>query len=529
MSFTTEQLRELSKKLVENPESVNELEPEQSAEIRKFLNPLGAVIPAKKTYANMTLVNWRERYLRRLHMTGFVGYLGRVAKEFVPEKELERERKRYEKEVESVKSGDKSQLDTLKSEHETRMKIITSTAQSFIEQFLNRNFDYNPDLHLRGSHSENPADPERKPKLEAIKEAIKTAESADSIEDKLNSKPDATYKYMRSHLLTTYQAALETMSTVKNAIAVLADAGNNTTADAQGILLKKYKQLKDITTDMKKIVEPIAAADTLSAWKMDPPVDVFHQFDRYLTNHYEQLNEVVTALYNEKSDIEYAVILYDAFKTPEAAREYRVQHDAEFRTEVFTVENGAVTLLGPFKENRQRLDFYNKNTEVLKRMMEQLEADHKLGKDLMEKQVKAKKRKNIEEAGPDAPGLAAYAKSMNVVQELGAKKVLTQDEMKQLAEAKSTANAIKEDLEVPDDAIQMDVFYPDANGNLAKTKFYTQAEAPLHLQEGSQYAEQYQPKRGDEESLDTAYRTKTVTSRTGQKMEIRVPASDTPQ
>jgi hypothetical protein len=136
---------------------------------------------------------------------------------------------------------------------------------------------------------------------------------------------------------------------------------------------------------MKKVAEPLASADTLHAWKVDPPVDVFHQFDRYLTNHYEQIREVVEALYDEKPDFEYAAIVYDSFKTPEAAREYKIAHEGEFRSEVLTLENSGVSLIGPFRENRQRVDFYNKHTEIMKRMMKQLESDHKLGKDLMEK------------------------------------------------------------------------------------------------------------------------------------------------
>ena len=109
------------------------------------------------------------------------------------------------------------------------------------------------------------------------------------------------------------------------------------------------------------------------------------------------------------------------------------------------------------------------------------------------------------------------------MQELGAKKVLSREEKDKLA----AALAEKEDAEVPDDAIQVDMFFPtEENGQqvMKKTKFYTQAEAPLHLQEGSQYHEQYQPKRDEEESLTEAYRKKTIVDRNGKKHELMVPA-----
>jgi hypothetical protein len=47
------------------------------------------------------------------------------------------------------------------------------------------------------------------------------------------------------------------------------------------------------------------------------------------------------------------------------------------------------------------------------------------------------------------------------------------------------------------------------------------------MQEGSQFNEQYQTKRGDGESMDTAYKTKIITGKNGQKMEIKVPNKDT--
>lgn len=526
MSLSVEELRNLSKKIVENPDAVYDLEPEEVMNVRKFINPLGNVISTKKTYVNMSLVNWKERYLRRLHMTSLVGYIYRLAAEYEPEQQIEKEKEAFAK-TSAALTG--AELAAATAQHNKRLALIKSTAQGIVKQFLNRHFNYNPDHHLMGAHTENSADPERKSKDEAIKRACTVAAAAPQIESKLAARQEDTYKYLRTHLLTTYQSALETTKTLKGVLSVILDPAADL-EDKQGILLKKYKELTQITADLAKIAEPIAQAETLPAWEVNPPVDVFHHFDRYLTNHYEQLREVVSALYHEKSDLEYAVILYDSFKTEEAARDYRIQHEGEFRNDVYTIETGAVTLLGPFKENRQRVDFYNKHTEIMKRMMDQFEADHKLGKDLMEKQVKTKKKKNIEEAGPDDPGLAAYSKHMNILSELGVKKVLSPEEIAQMAESKKIIREIKEDYEVPEDAIQVDMFFPQTNSDgtttLKKAKFYTQAEAPLHLQEGSEYAEKYQPKRDEDEPVSTAYKTKTITDRTGRKVDIKVPVKE---
>lgn len=516
-------LRALTQKIADNPDEIYNLSPDEAIELHKYLNPLGNVITEDKEYVNLSIVNWTEQYMRKFLTTSLVGYLYRLQSEYEPEDEIEASRREMEAKLQNT--TDLNEIAEIRAEHERYSKLLTKTARTMVLKFLNRNFNYNPDHHLRPSPSENKDDPERKPRTEEILAKCKVAEKAPAVEAKLQVKQEPTYTYLRAHALNVYQTAVEVSRMLKAALTTMLDPMVDP-ADKQGILLKKYKGLVSICADMKKIIDPIAAADTLAAWKVDPPADVFHQFDRYVTNHYEQLREVCTALYNEKPDIEYAVIFYKAFRDAEAAAQHRKQHEAHFRAEVLTLENTGVSLIGPFKENRGRIEFYNKHVEIMKRMMEQMETDHKLGKDLMEKQVKKKKRENIARDGPDAPGLREYSKAMNTMAELGAKKVLTREEQDKLEEAQR----VREDIEVPHDAIQVDMFFPttDAEGNtvLAKKKMYTQAEAPLHLQEGSEYHDSYQPVRGEGVSTTEAYVTKTIISKTGEKREIKVLASD---
>lgn len=529
-AITLERLRELTEMVTNNPEAVHDLTPEETIELQKYLNPNMNIATENKTYANLSIVNWTEEYMRKLLMTSLIGYLYRLQMEYEPEDEIEVSRLEMEAKLAKIPDPDspagKEARKAIMSEHAKYSELLRKTARRLILKFLNRNFNYNPDHHLRGAQSENKADPERKPKADAIREACAVASRADTIDTKLAATPDKTYQYLRSNLLKTYQSAVECTQTLRQVIGVILDPVTDL-ADKQGILMKKYKFLVGLCTDMKKIAEPLSAADTLLAWQVDPPADVFHQFNRYLTNHYEQLREVCASLYNEKPDIEYSVIFYRAFDSAEAAATHRNQHESGFRAEVLTIENAGVTLIGPFKENRGRVQFYNKNVEVMKRMMEQMETDHKLGKDLMEKKVKKQKKRNIQQDGPDAAGLKEYSKAMNTIQELGAKKVLTREEQDVL----NSAHAVKEDAEVPDDAIQVDLFFSKTNADgeveLAKTKFYTQAEAPLHLEsEDSEYAGKYQPKRDESVPMVEAYETKTIISKTGEKKTIHVPVKE---
>jgi len=485
-----EALRDLAQSIVEDNDKIQSLNQEEIVELRKYMDPLGAGVTEKKKYINLSITNWKDSLLRKLYLMCFVGYAYRTLEEYEPEDELAEENTIYQKRLDDVNHS--SESNKIKEErrkaetesHEKEVARIKQTHSRIIKKFLDRNFDFNPDYHLRGVKTTNPADPDRA-----------TAAKPDPRPSPLTDLDQIAE--VKDHILTAYQHINSTVETLAKTIISTSDAVLDKD-DLIGILTKNYYKLDQVRIDLAELAVPIAEAGSRAVWEVNPPVNVLHHFDRYLTNHYEQLRDICTSVFNEKPDIEFAITPVSIHKTPEDARSYRLKHESEFRTDIFTIETGATSLLGPFKENRARIDYYNKNTEVLKRMSEQNESDHKLGKDIMEKRIKAVKQKNIEEAGPDSPELAAYSKAMNIVQELGVKKGLSRDDEAALAKAREDVKLIKEDYEVPDDAIQTDVHYPvEENGKmvLKKKKMYTQAEAPLHLEEGSPYVDQYQPKR----------------------------------
>ena len=114
--------------------------------------------------------------------------------------------------------------------------------------------------------------------------------------------------------------------------------------------------------------------------------------------------------------------------------------------------------MGSFRQNRDKIDFYNKNTQILKEMVEMREGESELAKDMMSKRVMKKKRANIRKDGPDAPGLASYRKTNAIVESMGAEYMGS---------------------EIPEDSIQVDVFTISNGGkDMKKSRFYTRAEAP---------------------------------------------------
>lgn len=515
MAAELDNIQQLVDEFLQNPERISELTPEQLSSVRRFVDPIGNIIKSEESFINVSILNLKEDYMKKLTTTALIGYLYRVLEEYDPEDEVEFIMKKWDKLMNGKTAEEREEMKRLRAEEIKMAKnIITAT----VRKFLNRHFKFNPDRHLRAAHTANRADPERKEKSELLTEfEAAKASAADA------HKQIANFDHFKSMIMANYHDTLAVNETIKSVYKTLANDALPP-ADKAGIVMKRQGDIEARLKSMQAVVDPLSAAETINALTVEPPVDVFFHVNRYLTNHYERVREVVKTVYNEKPDIELAVIYYDHFPNKDKARDHQIMHADDFRAEVLTISNTGITLIGPFKENRERVDFYNKHTDVMKEMMKQMESDHKLGKDIMSKEQKAKKIKNIKEMGPDAPGLADYTRSVSTVQDLGAKSILTREEQEEL----NKAQKLKDVVEGTDDAIEVGMFYPtQENGEtvLKKTEFYSQAEAPLHLQEGSAFVDKYQPKRNKGETFKVI--TRKITDRNGNVREIKDLAEET--
>lgn len=502
-----DELLALSRAMVDNPEKINELTDQQVLDLRKHMEALGDVasIDGTKRYANLSVINWRESYLRKVLVTGFVGYLFANAKEFEPTIEIEEEHKKYRAAIEAAADHlgvvPESTRKKLMEARDSAIKQLTRSAQGVVRRFLNQNFTYNPDRHVRTARSALGSDPDvvLAARVRESREAI--AAKAPRVEARIRDDPAAAFKLMRENLLATMAALRETNEQLRIATnackdvaaAKTLDEAKSRAEDTATILQRCSMRTQALSTGLAPVVDPLSAADSLAAWQPDVPHDLFHVFDRYLTNNYENIRAVAAELYAEKPDIEFGVYFYEAFDTPEQAQEYNRKHESDFKLDVITVENGHVTLLGPFRSNRDRVDYYSKNTEILRQMVAQKELDETLGRDLMKKRVVEQKKKNLREHGVEPAGLDAYRKAIATVSQLGAKKAMTREEQEEYLQART----VKEDFEVPDNAIQVNTFRTevDEDGNpiMVRGKFYTQEEIPLHLVDPN--ATEYQPVR----------------------------------
>lgn len=263
-----------------------------------------------------------------------------------------------------------------------------------------------------------------------------------------------------------------------------------------------------------------------------PPQDTFHRWNYFTEVNYEELRTITETLYPEKSDLDWAIAIWTTFKGNDAEleqqfTEYCQKHHDEMPSVMKSLEIGKWSLLADFKENRKNVQFYNKHTDVLKKIIERHTEDKKIGTELMRNRVRQTKAKNIAEQGPDAPGLKAYKTTMSSdckdLSRSGVEKVITPEEMKRLEKAQGNIKAAKElevideyetlirglddikkyrelsqeeidkysramdyltrakeMINVPDDAIQVDVFTTDTKtGEFLKSHFYTKSDEVL--------------------------------------------------
>lgn len=515
----SEDWRSLLKDALEDDSKLDDIPEDVLNEAIKKANPYGQIIPAEKSYINVSLINLRDEYFRKLHMTSLVAFLYQLSDEYEPA-----DMEFTPSQLDDMKEAD---IEKYNKEHaENRKKII--------KQFLNRNFNYNPYFHIDAAQTGNSSDPERQPKEKMLTRETPTSESLKEYTNNFNIQ---TAKEL-------YQQTVELRDNLKKANNLINDLSENfmqlgifgnevsekiTTLAGDNVeTLKKLSELqagcaglvnaaseissiRDIMDKRAYHISQLAKRqdairkkceiDVRAAYEADPPKNVFFNWDRFLTNNYEEIREATMHLYHTKPDLEYAILYHDHFDSSESAKDYRKRWESKFTTGVHEIENGNWTLLGPFKENRDRIDFYNKNTEILKLMFEQMEKDHEIGKQLLKDKISKKKRRNIREVGPDDKGLEAYKSTMSNIEALGAKEVLTREDKEKMAELQKEADKEKESLEVPEDAIQVDVFTSDSKGGFKKDKIYTKAEAPKFMEENIESHKQQLIGAGDTNSV----------------------------
>lgn len=391
---------------------IDNLPEDKLMEALKSLNPYGVTLPVKSDETesvSLSYTNMRLEFVKRLVATSMIGFVMKMLKEYqCPE------------EIPAVDPEDylanPSCVDppTHITDATTLAKFAeyksTMSERVAIWKFFKHIFDFDPDRHVTSALQTNRSDPTRR--------------------------------------VSDTPAVRRALSSKKNSV-------------RPGVKRADY-ELSENDLSEKSNLETEAER---AGFTVIPSLDVFAKYDRYLDEHYEEYMQVVQDVYGAKPDIDFCVIVYDKHDNKEAAKQFKEHYMDQVIAPITNIQKNRWVALGPYRENRERVDFFNRHTEVLKEMIDQRERDSHVATDIMKKRIKTKKAQNIAEAGPDDKEFRAYLKSNKPeIAKLGGEHVHQDDE----------------DDECPADAVEVNVFTLGEGGRELKVhKIYNPVEAPI--------------------------------------------------
>jgi hypothetical protein len=224
--------------------------------------------------------------------------------------------------------------------------------------------------------------------------------------------------------------------------------------------------LRDIMSTMHREYGLIDNKVLVNTYNMIPPEDVFHRFRYYMEANYDSLLEAVKNLYCDCPALDMAILPHNWHNTEDDAREYIKTHKNQAVAEMIAACSGQWNFFAPYEKVRDTTVFLNDKTIVLEEILAQNKRDQKMGADLMQKSMKVKKKRNIQEEGKEAEGFKEWRKQNNTLQTMGAVEIDPNED------------------DCPPDALEIDVFTLDAKrGTFKRGKVYTQAEAPTFAEE----------------------------------------------
>lgn len=288
------------------------------------------------------------------------------------------------------------------------------------------------------------------------------------------------------------------------------------------------------TSYRKKVKTDTTRADLASA---NPefirhilPEDTFYRWKLYNDANYDAIRGATQILYNDRPDLEFAAIVYNVADSENEAKEFNKRHQSDFKSDVFVARLGKWAFISPFKENRERVEIYSRESSILEDLLQKKMEDLDLAQDMMKNRIKREKKRNIEKFSSteseqdiekdlnefkmiynslEEKGVnnlsymerRKYFDTRNAIDEIELRKDLSKLEQLQLivqqydqtgydnlsAEEQLKYNKIKTDIfeiekkkemyEVPEGAIQVNVFETTEDGDFKRNIMYTQAES----------------------------------------------------
>lgn len=447
-------IEDLIKELESNPDAINKMSEEELCEIEKKLNPYGSTIYGDEKYTCLSFTNLREKYMTKLLTTGLIGFTYQMCKEHnVDEDNMDVQ----------LDTNDYLTIKEHPDKHnsELKSKVFNQIFNEFIlKEKEKKNVEDVDECESKESDIEIDEELELKATNYANDYVLNCFKDVESIDldrmenDRLKlclEQTEAEKKVINKFLNKLFKFD-------PNTHAVNSFSKDRQTKDPERVLSRN----EDIYNNV--------------------PNDTYNRFQMYYDVNYDKLREAVMYLYNEKPDIEVALNVYDSFSSLEECNDFVEKNKNKVITSIYTLTNNKWNLLGSFKQNRERMNFYNKNTTILENIIKQQEDDAKTGKELLSKRVKKLKTKNVKRYGKDHPNFVKYKKqNLDGVYDTTITKITEDDEgivVESEVEISDTGSKIDSEG-VPEDALEIKVTSINASSHEVKqSTIYTKAQEP---------------------------------------------------
>jgi len=451
------------------PENIATFDEDQILEMRKKMYPYGRTIEGSDNVLTFCITDLDKKFKQRLLMTSLIGFLNRKLDEWhvpdgipvVPVYDYVKSRLKGEDPLAPTDEELKRETEKFRKERKENEEWMQK--RIIVKEFLEDMFQFNPDEHVRSSYKPDFKNPDR--------EVVDTP--AGSLAINHRCRKSAEFKDMRRQWLAK-TAAIETQDTA---------SGETTETDSGPTPPEKGQFAAPETKEQKQELE--AQKDETVATttrEMIPPDDVFHLWNYYTESNYDSLLAAVADLYCEVPWLDVAVNPLAWHNDVDDADTFIHKHKSEVITEIFKAHSGKWNFYAPYKKVRDSTRYFNEKTILLEEMMKKHEEDARIGEELMKNKIRKKKRKNIEEEGPDDPQFLKWKKNNTSLKDMGATEV---------------NQASYADDDCPDDGIQVDVFRVSQGGKkMEKSKFYSKAQAPEFMAEDTQQSARQQALTG---------------------------------
>jgi hypothetical protein len=279
----------------------------------------------------------------------------------------------------------------IKVKPNSTLKISSEVSRVIIKDFLLQNFNYDPTIHVRPFSD--------KINYDIYGEKVNTVNTNLMKLKSSVTRPDARFKSDVDLILSN--------NNNWHTVCYLLDNPD---------LGEAYLTAKANLDEFKPYLYT-STVETQPALEYIPPADAFYSYNMYINSNYDELRRITEELYAERLSVENLVRAWDTFEGTESElsdkyRKYVEEYQNNINTDVLNITVGEWTVIAPFRKNRQNIDMFNKNNDVLKKILDNNTQDKKIGEAMLKKRITKQKAENIREAGVDGSNLDSYKSAL---------------------------------------------------------------------------------------------------------------------